>query len=379
MRGFVMKVTMSILAVSAIVVASPLAPAFAQDGESNSALMARQQIRLNTIEDNLKSVRGALETEFRAIRLTLEELATANQEVTGAQAAAIKELKGKVLELGDTLDIFNQRLRRSIELSSDIEFRVLRMEKRMQTLLSLSGDNLADAILQEDVSAAGTAPSVAMSRDNKTGGASWSVAKDEIKDELAKITQSNEGDNSSDESAESVPDNQSAALLSDNQSADETAKSNADNATQTQEVVSEEEEAPISVLPDASPEEQFRFAFGQMLQNDLKTAEAGFAEFRDLYPDGERAADVLYWLGRVQFIQGDYGNAAMSFTEFNTQFPEDPRLPEAMLMVAESVVNFATNEQACQIFSDLPNMIKQPTDIFVKRLAELKTAASCDS
>ena len=115
-----------------------------------------------------------------------------------------------------------------------------------------------------------------------------------------------------------------------------------------------------------------------MLQNDLETAEKGFAEFRQLHPEDERSADVLYWLGRVQFIQGDYGNSAMSFTEFNSEFPDDSRLPEAILMIAESVLNFATSEQACQIFADLPQMLDQPTDAFLNRLSELKIAASCD-
>ena len=132
-----------------------------------------------------------------------------------------------------------------------------------------------------------------------------------------------------------------------------------------------------TVLPEGSPEEQYRFAFGRMLQNDLETAEKGFTEFRELYPDNERSADVLYWLGRVQFIQGDYGKSAISFTEFNSAYPEDSRLPEAILMIAESVLNFATAEQACQIFADLPQMLDQPGEDFVKRLDELKTAASC--
>ena len=154
----------------------------------------------------------------------------------------------------------------------------------------------------------------------------------------------------------------------------------ADNESEiiTEEAVVEDEEIE-TVLPEGSPEEQYRFAFGRMLQNDLETAEKGFAEFRQAHPEHERSADVLYWLGRVQFIRGDYGNSAMSFTEFNSVFPEDSRLPEAILMIAESVLNFATAEQACQIFADLPQILDQPSEAFITRLSELKIAASCDS
>ena len=349
--------------------------------------MARQQTRLNTIEENLKTVRGTLETEFRAIRMKIEEMATANDDLSTQTGVKLKELRGQIGELGDTLDIFNQRLRRSIELSSDIEFRVLRLEKRMQTLLTMSSDNLADAILQDDVSGAGTAPSVSMSRDNDTGGSVWTVEKDEaLETELAKSAPlDNSTDNASTDEIAAAPsqdaeaqaeDASEASASDDNQTqlADTSAPSDTPEQ-QPEEVV---EQAPETVLPEGSPEEQYRFAFGRMLQNDLETAEKGFAEFRQLHPEDERSADVLYWLGRVQFIQGDYGNSAMSFTEFNSEFPDDSRLPEAILMIAESVLNFATSEQACQIFADLPQMLDQPTDAFINRLSELKIAASCD-
>ena len=372
------------LAASGLLLAS-LTFAQAQSSDSNSALMARQQMRLNTIEDNLKSVRGMLETEFRSIRMQIEKMAEEESQSSDTYAAKLKELKGQVIELGDTLDIFNQRLRRSIELSSDVEFRVLRLEKRMQTLLSLSSDSMSNAILQEDVSAAGVAPAVSMSRDNDTGGGVWTVEKDEeLNTELDKLA---------DNQSAAADDNQSAVTSNeaDNLTEDMTAVATSeaditdaqgDEGTAANDVNKAEElpEAPVveRVLPEGSAEEQYRFAFGRMLQNDLETAEKGFTEFRELYTDNERSADVLYWLGRVQFIQGDYGKSAMSFTEFNSAYPEDSRLPEAILMIAESVLNFATAEQACQIFADLPQMLDQPGEEFVKRLGELKTAASCD-
>ena len=390
--GTVSRLT-AVMGFVAVIGTMPLSSALAQSSDSNSALMARQQMRLNTIEDNLKTVRGTIETEFRSMRMKIEELASAAEDDTRSQASAIKALKAQMGELGDTIDILNQRLRRSIELSSDIEFRVLRLEKRMQTLLSLSSDELTDAILQDGVSAGGTAPAVSMSRDNDTGGATWSVEKDDaLITELAK----SEADNASQDNAtdgnlasqNTDEDNVTATALisdegnnaapSDNVSAQEATDDSTDEPAAQEELIAQEEPA-ITVLPEGTAEEQYRFAFGSMLQNDLETAEAGFAEFRELHPEDARSADVLYWLGRVQFIQGDYGKSAMSFTEFNSEFPDDARLPEAILMIAESVLNFATAEQACQIFSDLPNMLDQPSESFLTRLGELTTAASCES
>ena len=349
---------------------------FAQDSDSNASLLARQQMRLNNVEDNLKQVRGTIETELRAIRLQIEKISGASTANSSSQAAAIKDLKGQIAELSDSLDIFNQRLRRSIELSSDVEFRVLRLEKRMQTLLSLSGDNLASAVIQDDVIAVGDNPSVAMSRDAETGGSTWTVEKDEaVTEELDKVL---------------LADNESLADV-DNQSAlageadDSTliVADSADNSSEGDDSELAEDSAPevveevASVLPEGSPEEQYRFALSRALQNDLETAELAFAEFRNLHEDHERSADVLYWLGRVQFIQGQYEKSAMTFTEFNSEFQSDSRLPDAILMIAESVVNFATAEQACQIFADLPQLLDQPPESFTTRLDELKQDKAC--
>ena len=82
-------------------------------------------------------------------------------------------------------------------------------------------------------------------------------------------------------------------------------------------------------------------------------------------------------LAEVQFIQGHYEKSTMTFTEFNSEFQSDSRLPDAILMIAESVVNFATAEQACQIFQDLPQLLDQPPESFTKRLGELKQDKAC--
>ncbi len=361
-----------------VMLIASLSPSFAQSSDSNATLLARQQMRLNNMEDSLKDLRGAMETELRTIRLQIEQMTGSTTANSSAQAASLKDLKAQIAELSDTLDIFNQRLRRSIELSSDVEFRVLRLEKRMQTLLNLSGDNLATAVLQDDAIAQGDNPSVALSRDNDTGGSTWTVEKDEaVAEELAKVTPADNqtDDNTTLAATEATAEAAADPVTTDNETV--TLAAGDDQPAGEAAAVEEVPEAVVSVLPEGSPEEQYRFALGRALQNDLETAEAAFAEFRTTHPEHERSADVLYWLGRVQFIQGQYEKSAMTFTEFNSEYQSDSRLPDAILMIAESVANFATAEQACQIFKDLPQLLDQPPESFTKRLDELNQKAAC--
>ena len=361
-----------------VMLIASLSQSFAQSSDSNATLLARQQMRLNNMEDSLKDLRGAMETELRTIRLQIEQMTGSTTANSSAQAASLKDLKAQIAELSDTLDIFNQRLRRSIELSSDVEFRVLRLEKRMQTLLNLSGDNLATAVLQDDAIAQGDNPSVALSRDNDTGGSTWTVEKDEaVAEELAKVTPADNqtDDNTTLAATEATAEAAADPVTTDNETV--TLAAGDDQPEGEAAAVEEAPEAVVSVLPEGSPEEQYRFALGRALQNDLETAEAAFAEFRTTHPEHERSADVLYWLGRVQFIQGQYEKSAMTFTEFNSEYQSDSRLPDAILMIAESVANFATAEQACQIFKDLPQLLDQPPESFTKRLDELNQKAAC--
>ena len=372
------RALLAMICLMPVMLIASLSPSFAQSSDSNATLLARQQMRLNNMEDSLKDLRGAMETELRTIRLQIEQMTGSTTANSSAQAASLKDLKAQIAELSDTLDIFNQRLRRSIELSSDVEFRVLRLEKRMQTLLNLSGDNLATAVLQDDAIAQGDNPSVALSRDNDTGGSTWTVEKDEaVAEELAKVTPADNqtDDNTTLAATEATAEAAADPVTTDNETV--TLAAGDDQPAGEAAAVEEAPEAVVSVLPEGSPEEQYRFALGRALQNDLETAEAAFAEFRTTHPEHERSADVLYWLGRVQFIQGQYEKSAMTFTEFNSEYQSDSRLPDAILMIAESVANFATAEQACQIFKDLPQLLDQPPESFTKRLDELNQKAAC--
>ena len=137
--------------------------------------------------------------------------------------------------------------------------------------------------------------------------------------------------------------------------------------------------ALADVLPDVSPEEQYRFSLGKALANDLVTAEAAFDEFREVNKGHERFADATFWLGRVQFMRGEYEKAAMTFSEFNSTYPGDARLVDTTMWIAESVSHFAPAEQACEIYASLPKLLDTPPETFMTQIAALSDAAKCKS
>ena len=352
--------------------------------ENASALLTRHQQRMDILEAGLKDVRGIIENDLREIKMKVEQMQSSSSEAGTSQTADLKALRDQMEKLGDMLAMTNRRMERTLEITSDTEFRLLRLEKRMQTLLTLGGDDAAAALVQQDTIGAGEAAAVQMSRDLDTGISSWSVAEDSLNDALANV----EGDNATSE-ASAVDENAGLAEAgsADTGSADtgsldagsaDTALAAGDNAIPAN-AESTGETAPTQpeVLPAVSPEEQYRFALGRALQNDLETAELAFAEFRTFNQGHARQADSIFWLGRVQFMRGEFEKAAMTFSEFNSAYPGDARLVDTTMWIAESVSHFAPPEQACEIYASLPQLIDTPPDTFLAQLSKLSDDANC--
>ena len=342
--------------------------------ENASALLTRHQQRMDILEAGLKDVRGIIENDLREIKMKVEQMQSSSSEAGTSQTADLKALRDQMEKLGDMLAMTNRRMERTLEITSDTEFRLLRLEKRMQTLLTLGGDDAAAALVQQDTIGAGEAAAVQMSRDLDTGISSWSVAEDSLNDALANA----EEDNATGE-ASAVDEN---AGLAQAGSADTgstgSALASGDNAILANaEITGETELAQPEVLPAVSPEEQYRFALGRALQNDLETAELAFAEFRTFNKGHAREADSIFWLGRVQFMRGEFEKAAMTFSEFNSAYPGDARLVDTTMWIAESVSHFAPPEQACEIYASLPQLIDTPPDTFLAQLSKLSDDANC--
>ena len=367
------------------------------DQSGLSALVSRQQQRMDMLEEGLKDVRGTIEMELRNIRTELENIAAASVVNQSGASSDFKSFQGELAKLADNIGIVGQRINNTLDLYSDIEFRILRLEKRLNTLLSLSGDDIAEKLAQTEVAGAGAGPSVSMSRDASTGQTVWTIEQDKLEEQL-------ESDNASSAAPDNAPeasiteansdtprknntteDNASANNTSANSPSADNTSIGASPATLGAQALAESQgdvaiaEPTPSILPDASTEDQFRFALTSALQNDLETAELAFAEFRVFNKDHERQADATFWLGRVQFMRGEYEKAAMTFSEFNSTYPNDARLVDTTMWIAESVSHFAPAEQACEIYASLPKLLDTPPETFMTQLAALSDAAKCKS
>src|SRR5210317_2112947 len=179
-------------AVEAVVYPHPLwAQSASSDDTGLSALVSRQQQRMDLLEEGLKGVRGTIEMELQNIRTEIEALAASSIANQSGASSDVKAMQGELAKLADNISIVSQLINNTLNLYSDIEFRILRLEKRLNTLLSLSSDEVVDKLAQGEVSAAGAGPSVAMSRDAQTGQTVWTIDKEQLEGQLAQDNASN--------------------------------------------------------------------------------------------------------------------------------------------------------------------------------------------
>ena len=350
--------------------------------DNTSALLTRHQQRMDILEQGLKEIRGVLEKDLRDLRLKIDQLGSSSVEAGSAQGADIKALRQDIERLSDMLVTTNRRMERTLEITSDTEFRLLRLEKRVQTLITLGGPVASDVVVQQDTMPADAPANVQMSRDSNNGVVSWSVDAKALDSALA--------DNKEPQTIDTAVAAVDAASRQETgrqetgrqRAGDETASGQAAAAAPQTTTVAPEPVTPVAVpevLPAVDAEEQYRFALGRALQNDLIVAEKAFAEFRQFNAGHAREADATFWLGRVQFMRGEYEKAALTFTEFNSAYPGDARLVDTTMWIAESVSHFAPPEQACMIYADLPQLLETPPAPFLEKLAELRDAAKCKS
>ena len=335
-------------------------------------LILRQQQRMDLFDADLKDLRGSVEQGFRTLQMQLEQLSNSTSTDESEISASIRSLQDNIERLTDALAMTNRRMERTLEITSDVEFRLLRMEKRMQTLMTLGGNDLANATVAADMLPGGSDEQITMQRNAGDGTTTWSLDEKKLKQQL------DDGETTISAAPKtSIEDAIDAAgRLDANGAAQQTSGGIVETSTA--------EEAPAlptkpEILPDESPDEQYRFALGKALQNDLETAENAFAEFRLFNKGHSREADAAFWLGRVQFMRGSYEKAAMTFSEFNSEYPNDARLVDTTMWIAESVSHFAPQDQACAIYDSLPSLLDSPPESFTTQLAKLSAASNCDS
>lgn len=105
----------------------------------------------------------------------------------------------------------------------------------------------------------------------------------------------------------------------------------------------------------AGPDEtrQYGEAVGVLRQGDFAGAVASFSNFQRRWPASGYTPAALYWLGNAQYGKRDYKEAIVSFRALVAGTPDHPRVPEALLSIANCQIELKDTKAARRTLEEL--------------------------
>ncbi len=127
-------------------------------------------------------------------------------------------------------------------------------------------------------------------------------------------------------------------------------------------------------LADTDEKHQYDEAFALIRSGDFAGATTAFNAFARRYPASGYLDSVRFWLGNAQYGKREYKEAIASFRAFIIGAPEHPRVPEAMLAVANCQAEMKDSKSARATLAELVKRYPQSeaAQAGKERLAALK-------
>ncbi len=126
--------------------------------------------------------------------------------------------------------------------------------------------------------------------------------------------------------------------------------------------------------PAVNEEKSFEAAYGLYKAENYQNAASAFRDFLRQFPQSANEANVLYWMGNAYFLTKDYANSLDSYESLVGKYPDHPRVPEAMLNIAECQLELKNKNEAKKTLKQITMQFpgSDAADKAKKRLATIK-------
>ena len=127
-------------------------------------------------------------------------------------------------------------------------------------------------------------------------------------------------------------------------------------------------------IADPAEARDFEAALAIFRKGDFPAAQAAFADFLKRYPQSGFKPTALFWLGNAQYANRDYRGAIGNFRALLAQAPDHPRAPEAVLSIANCLIELKDNAGARRTLDELVKAYPQSEAAVAakERLARLR-------
>ncbi|MEE8394367.1 MAG: tol-pal system protein YbgF [Rhodospirillales bacterium] len=238
----------------------------------------------------------------------------ANMEVRlGAMEEELRTATGRSEELGHQIDLINQRLDKLI---GDVDYRLSVLENAMT---GLSGGAPSATLAPPDISAAPLPPGV----QTLAPGSGYPDAP-------------------------AGPGVLGTLTESDVQGVRPPGGAGGPGA-----VAAPGQTAGGGILPPGSPKEQYKFARRLLLSQQFDKAEIALREFVQAHPDDPLNSNARYWLGETFYVRGDFRSAAKVFMEGYKASPNGTKAADTLFKLGKSLASLDKKQNACTAYAKL--------------------------
>ena len=143
-------------------------------------------------------------------------------------------------------------------------------------------------------------------------------------------------------------------------------------------VVTETATRAEKILPDASPEEQYKFAVSFIKVGDYDTAELALREFVDSNPKHQLAGNAQYWYGETFRVRQLYQDAATAYLDGYQKYPKSNKAPVNLLKLGVMLVQIGEKEQGCSMILGVKVQYPKANQSVIQKAEYEKKKFNCE-
>ena len=143
-------------------------------------------------------------------------------------------------------------------------------------------------------------------------------------------------------------------------------------------VVTKITERNEKILPEGSPEEQYKFAISFLKVGDYETAEFALREFIDNNSKHELAGRAQYWYGETFRIRQLYQDAATAYLDGYQNYPKSDKASINLLKLGVMLVQIGEKTQGCSMILGVKEQYPNADQSVIQKAEYEKKKFNCD-
>jgi len=143
-------------------------------------------------------------------------------------------------------------------------------------------------------------------------------------------------------------------------------------------VLTEDASRAEKILPDTTPEEQYKFAVSFIKVGDYETAESALREFVDNNSRHQLAGNAQYWYGETFRVRQLYQDAATAYLNGYQKYPKSSKAPVNLLKLGVMLVQIGEKEQGCSMILGIKVQYPKANQSVIQKAEYEKKKFNCE-